>query len=1518
MATDEETRKAAIQELARRELERRRRERSPVEEPIPPPLDPMSMSDEQLAQQDPLTRAQVLTQRTAADLTNRFVNYAQDASRYAQRQFVGDGSAGGLIGARVYRGLNPFLSRDTSLEEDPNAQRAALKLEDSVGPTGAALAQFGAEMLPMAAITAGSGYIGRSPVLAELPLSQVSTPFAAIAQAAPKLLPTMLRVGAANTAQNAATVALGSPEGQRLESGSKTLIDPQNLLLSFGPGLLGLAIPGELQYRASRAAERRSSAPSLPRGETPSSVERTPLTQPESLLPLEADVQRAAIQEAGGLRPEPRTARYAEDPAGLPPRELEQYIDANADDIAANFKTMPGAPPVNPAARTEVGVPRFNDSFIPTADDTIAWMLREGRQLFERESPGTTQAGEPRFTVNLKVPKVEDPLPSRIESTGIEGIDRLDMGDKSALPPRTESAGIDIYRFSRENISKDFEKGKAVHFSIGAPLPNYNELGTQLRAGKISAKNPLVLSVSDNGPPLIEALRKLDPALYREPTPRLIEIAEQKTGNNFEEASASDLWALLGAIRARELGFDAIISPGRISGRRKGVRGEYVALAESALVEKTSPGTSADIAKLGIGPGGPATEQVRLAQFARDYRLKTGRDPSPTELANALNITKPHAEKLLKYLGPAQAPELLPEPALPAQGETLKQRLARARSQMLSGTSAAETPTPQAAPRPLPATAPVDHPEIVRQAQVAEQQARALRREGFFEGVRKGFLAPQFRAEAPYAAAGIRSYEAANAIANRQMGRVYPIVRKVMRTLDAQGQNIVRKFVQQSIAPVKGQQVVPLEALPREVQSLFKAGIEQMKGQRNDLVKAGYFTPEQVAKMGEMDTLGIPWLHRDYLAYVDGKYVPKVENFERAMVWLARKNGKTPSDARAVLLDMLSGEGTMEQRYRKATLNAGIGKARENIPPEIRRFLGQIDDPSFVFSSSMAEVERLWRQYRTTQALTTPDLQGKVWAPSFQEGMHPSPIPNQKRLYGEFAGKYVTPELYETVMQAPGATQPDLVQRFLIPLNSIFKTAKVGLNPVRYLSNWTSNALYSAAAGLPIWHWRWAPRMTQSARSMLAWGDSFLTPKAQGKTPNPGKDAAWMQWALEDGALPPGIGEEFGGSTAKAIARRFLQEKGSGPVEWMKHGWDSLRVARARLGEIYDAVDQHWRLAVYIEQVTKGTDNLKLPLPEARARAAQIVNENFASGGTVGPGVKKTAQNVGFVAPFMTYHADNLRVHYNWLKDSLNLGGLKGGLNSGQGSARALNVALQYALIGGLFEGMRRLSGFSDDDVRQAEAMLNTSYAKRNPVREWLPGRDAKGRAQVVSLGPALFPTDALIKGEGDSFLKRVLVNTVKGFADSGALEYPLQSVLEAAGAEEPEYRPPSVRPGMEGRALLEQAWNMVEPAAFQTARNIARRTGMAGTLRQNEEPLTPGQAAMQLTPFKVEPAGPRSSEGNRIRSQAQVGSAERSQNTGRLAVSAEEKKRLQDAAKAEQDRRRRLQEERIRALQKR
>lgn len=1313
-------RQAALRELARRELEQRAKEREPS----------------------------LLEQ--VAQLPNRAVNYAQDLSRYAQRQFVGDGSAGGLIGARVYRGLNPFLSRDTSLEENENAQRGALQLEDSLGPTGAALAQLGAEMLPMAAITGASGHIGRQPVLAELSLSQATTPFAAIAQAAPKLLPAILRTGAANAAQNAATAALGSPEGTRLEVGARTLVDPQNLLLSFGPALLSLGVPGEMQYRASRAAASKLS-PELPPGREP-------------LLPVETLTQRNAIQEAGGLTPEPRTIRYAEDPMNLPRRELEQYVNASADDIAAGFKTIPGRPAFRGEPETQVVPIDVLRSEFPQIEAARDRTLVVG---------GRTTGTDPKMAV-LPGPKTNPGTPSALA--------------EATLPSRMETV--------------------------------------------------------------------VEPALA-----------------------------------------DTVIRSGE---------------------GRTTPGTSADIAKLGIGPGGSGTEQVRLAQFARDYRLKTGRDPSPTELANALNITKPHAEKLLKYLGRAEGPELAPEPVLPAQGETLKQRLARARSQMLSGTSVAEAPSPQTAPRTLPTSAPVDHPEIARQAQLASQQARALRREGFFAGVRKGFLAAQFRAEAPYAAAGIRSYEAANAIANRQMGRVYPIVRRVMRALDAGGQNIVRKFIQQSIAPVKGQQVVPLEALPREVQSLFKAGIEQMKGQRNDLVKAGYFTPEQAAKMGEMDAQGIPWLHRDYLAYVDGKYVPKVENFERAMSWLARKNGKTPSEARAILLDMLSGEGTMEQRYRKATLNAGIGKARENIPPEIRRFLGQIDDPSFVFSSSMAEVERLWRQYRTTQALTAPDLQGKVWAPSFQEGMHPSPIPNQKRLYGEFAGKYVTPELYETVMQAPGATQPDLVQRFLIPLNSIFKTAKVGLNPVRYLSNWTSNALYSAAAGLPIWHWRWAPRMTQSARSMLAWGDSFLTPKAQGKTPNPGKDAAWMQWALEDGALPPGVGEEFGGSTAKAIARRFLQEKGSGPVEWMKHGWDSLRVAKARLGEIYDAVDQHWRLAVYIEQVTKGTDNLKLPLPEARARAAQIVNENFASGGTVGPGVKKLARNVGLVSPFMTFHSDNLRVHYNWLRDSLNLGGLKGGINSGQGSARALNVALQYALIGGLFEGMRRLSGFSDDDVRQAEAMLNTSYAKRNPIREWLPGRDAKNRARVVSLGPALFPTDVLLKGEGDSFLKRVMVNTVKGYFDTGALEYPLQSVLEAAGVEDPEYRPPSVRPGMEGRALLEQAWNMVEPAAFQTARNIARRTGMAGTLRQNEEPLTPWQAAMQLTPFKVEPVGPRSSEGNRIRSQAQAGSAERSQNTGRLAVSPEEKKRLQDAAKAEQDRRRRLQEERIRALQKR
>jgi len=819
-------------------------------------------------------------------------------------------------------------------------------------------------------------------------------------------------------------------------------------------------------------------------------------------------------------------------------------------------------------------------------------------------------------------------------------------------------------------------------------------------------------------------------------------------------------------------------------------------------------------------------------------------------------------------------------------------------------------------------------PDVDVPGAAADDAAHALRRireernPNLLQEVAKKWGLPEHRAF-PLEQAAIRGYKAAGHIQNVQFGKVFPMLRAAYTNAGKDGRRLIDNFVRQNLN--RQTPTIPVEALPREFRELFQAGVEQNRFYRDELVKAGYFSPQQIKAIMEQEKAGLVWLHRDYKAYLDNSYLPDRGLMDRAIRWTVKKSEGRLNYGTAAneLIALMSGTGDMQNRFRQSRLNREILKERANIPPIIRDLLGEVHNPAYVTAASMSEVERLWRQHKVSQTFTSPEYKGVLWDNQPNAAMHEARVWNDnmsafenKRSFGEFAGKYVSPQLYEAIMQAPSPVMRSTLQRVGAFVTGMFKTAKVALSPVSYMNNWISNSANAAAAGLPVWNRRFAPRLMQSARALEAYNKTFTTQRQGVMAPESG-DGQWAQWALEDGALIPGTGAEFGGSQARMIAQRFLQEPEDGLVGLLQAGWNQLQQGKAKLGGIYDALDSHWRLAVYIEQVSKGVDRLGLPLPEARSRASRIINENFASSGSVGQAVREMSNQYGFLAPFMTWHADNIRVHLNWLRNSgkgfkptsLNGQPVPGAANSpmsGEGSAQAFNVAMHYGLIAGLFELTRRLAGFTDQDVAVAEASTKGSFKAYSPapVREWLPWRDAKGRAQVISLVP-LFPSAAFLKGDPKQFLlSRIMQNIVLGFVQSGAAEDSVKRKLELLGLSERDFTP-EVLPGQEGRAALEAAWNYIEPGLIRDVRNVARRTQLAGQLRRFEEPYTTGQALAAFTPFKAEPVGRQSQESERVREIAQRKDVQGDLRTvNRMAAPFSEKQRMRAAIRAELEKR--------------
>lgn len=784
-------------------------------------------------------------------------------------------------------------------------------------------------------------------------------------------------------------------------------------------------------------------------------------------------------------------------------------------------------------------------------------------------------------------------------------------------------------------------------------------------------------------------------------------------------------------------------------------------------------------------------------------------------------------------------------------------------------------------PKMLPPTVEVT-PEMVDAVSLNDNLIRNERGVGFGGTLRKvgrGLLLPEFRT-IEEAAAAIRGSKAAKLAGELVFNRVYPKLRKVYNSYDANTKGLVDRFVRQRQSPedIDGKlgSQIPESALPPEWRAMWEQSTQANRAMRDDLIVAGAFPPEAVKRMAEMDGRNLAWLHRSYKNFLDKNYVPNTGLHQRTVQWLMKHHNLDEASATAHVFELLQGSGPINKRWTDSALNKDVVKTRGEIPGILRDLLGEAKDPSFVVASSMGELERLWSQHQVTKAFTSPDLQGKIWSPTPAPGMHPIAIPANKAEYGEFAGKYVNPQLFEALTYAPASKMRNIAQQMGSFISGPFRTSAITLNHLGYLRNWLSNSTNAGAAGLPLWHPKLVGRLVQSAKSLAAWEKSFLTPRGKGpKLEGFEKDAQWTQWAYEDSALQGGIGEEAGGQVGQAMAARILRDKKAGVGGHLQAGWDWWQEKKANLGAKYDMMDKHWRLAVYIQQVTRGV-NKGLDIKVARARAAKMVNENFASSSSVAPGIRDIGRATGFLNPFMNFHADNIRVHGNWAWNAAKAVVGKGPVGSpfsGEGASQAFNVAAHYGLLTvGLGSLLKYTFGVTDPETEAAEASLTPGKKKFMPARTWLPIRDAKGRMQVVNMAPFL-PTSTLFNGNQDSLLSRVGNNLVMGFAGGGAAGNEASSALQALGIGEEEYkRRPTARELQMGpaRKVLEKSWELMQPGTVRNISEAARRAGVYDALKKqnealsflpglekNEEPYTPGQAIGRvLSPVRAEPVG--------------------------------------------------------------
>jgi hypothetical protein len=220
--------------------------------------------------------------------------------------------------------------------------------------------------------------------------------------------------------------------------------------------------------------------------------------------------------------------------------------------------------------------------------------------------------------------------------------------------------------------------------------------------------------------------------------------------------------------------------------------------------------------------------------------------------------------------------------------------------------------------------------------------------------------------------------------------------------------------------------------------------------------------------------------------------------------------------------------------------------------------------------------------------------------------------------------------------------------------------------------------------------------------------------------------------------------------------RAFADSKPTSTLDYVKHAAKYLGEKHGKatdfLSAWVDYNDDVFRFANYL-----GLERKYLAqgiAPEGAARmAAERINKYFWQAGHVGKHLNAARQAIGFVDPYITAKAEDMRITLN-----AGRGLLPGG---GEDNAFRLRTLLWHGLWhGGAIAGVNALIGGSPQELEAARARVTKGQKFNRPMLEVtrLPP-DEKGRWRAIDLG-TYSPVAAYLRGHPDDpEWARVLMN---------------------------------------------------------------------------------------------------------------------------------------------------------------
>jgi hypothetical protein len=746
------------------------------------------------------------------------------------------------------------------------------------------------------------------------------------------------------------------------------------------------------------------------------------------------------------------------------------------------------------------------------------------------------------------------------------------------------------------------------------------------------------------------------------------------------------------------------------------------------------------------------------------------------------------------------------------------------------------------------------HMMVVKAAQEMLQQDQSFRAKAL-----RQLSLPEHRGDELLGHA-VLSVKASNALAEARLKYFHPRMEEALKGLTSNE----RARVESVMTRLRDRKatLADVNTLPKEFRELFQQSQKEIQGQQLALAQAGYFNPNELASMAKTLRDGHLWQHRAYLAFEAKKpWLKEVVGNSGAIDEAARFFQKSdPSlswedavgQVRGVIKDIADGAAAGGPRTANdiaaALRDRGILKGR-TLPPQLRNLLGVINDPALMASQSAAHMAAMFHLMNRTKALMAPEYRGKVWSDNLVPGMDPRKLwdprrdmAGNKQLFGELAGKYVDPALREAMLAQPPHATEEMANQFVKRVNGWFSVAHVLTSPVTWARNFLSNGFYMAVSGMSPTA---MAKYTLKAMQMLVASNERGV--GAGVTAHD-----LVQMAIEDGGLKLGKGTDFAGGSE---ARRILELAVSGRKEGLLGMYDRVfRGMQEKLGNAYEFFDQSARLAGYLYHLEAANKTLGLNDTLARAHASHVVNRYFATGAGVPPVISRFKQYTLGAAPFLGWHADNLRVAKNIIAD-----GMQGKV------APAVRAAAFMAFPYAISKAAQMMNGISDDDIAAGDRMLKPTWAAEHPLHVWLPMRGRDGKLVYAVSLDGINPMATFLKGDKSMGIpQKLAANTISGFFQSGALEPFVDQQLAMAGIQPEQYQP-KLAPGQEGYATLNAIGNYMQPALVRMYRDMVRKAQLSTDepLRPTEEPMSAGEALLtRLSPLAMEKVGARTAVG--------------------------------------------------------